>query len=89
MAVKQACKETGEKLAVAVLEGYQERVVEILCRSSGRVAKKGLGRHQRKDGEGELCRHRTFKRAGYWKDKRRLRGDECEASLRPAMVECV
>ena len=89
MAVKEACKEAAEKLAVAVLEGYQERTVETLCTSSGRVAKKGLGRHQRKGGEGEWCRYRRFKRTGYWQHDKRLRGAEADAWFRPAMVECL
>ena len=34
VAVKEACKEASEKLAVAVFDGYQERTVDTLCRSS-------------------------------------------------------
>lgn len=89
VSVKKACKEASQKLALAVVEGYQEKVVETLCSSSGRVKKKGLGKHRRKGDDGQWCRHRRFKRAGYWQDKRRLRGDECVVEFHPAMVECL
>ncbi len=87
--VSGAAREFGRRLALDVVEQYQERVVEILCSPSGRVAKKGLGAHELKGGEGRRCRRRTFKRAGYWKETRRLRGESCSVEFRPAMVECV
>jgi hypothetical protein len=88
-AVSKAVVEVGNRLALAVVEGYQEAIVETLCSASGRVAKKGLGRHEVKGGEGERCRCRRFKRAGYWSETRGLRSDLFRTEFRPAMVECL
>lgn len=87
-AARKAVAEVEEKLVLAVVEEYQQRVVEILCSASGSQAKKGLGRHEVKGDPGKWCRGRRFRRAGYWKESRRLRGSECEVEFRPAMVEC-
>lgn len=89
IAVKNATKEASEKVALAVIAGYQERIVDVLCSPSGRAAKKGLGRHERKGSEGSWCRYRRFKRAGTWREMRRLRGSECEVKFRPTLVECL
>jgi len=89
MAVREAIGEVGGEIARAVIEGYQERIVEVLCSPSGRVAKKGLGSHEVKGEEGRRCPGRRFRRAGYWSDVRQLRGPECVVEFRPAMVECV
>lgn len=87
-AVNEALKDGGSKMALMVLEGYQDRVVELLCSASGRVAKKGLGGHEVKGEEGHKCRCRTFRRAGKWSDERKLDGELFSVKFRPAMVEC-
>lgn len=78
-----------EQLATQVIEAYQEQVVSILCSRSGMVAKKGLGRHRGKGGDGALCRCRTFTRSGYWQDDRSLHGEYGTVRFRPAIVRCV
>jgi len=88
-AVKDVADEVKSRLVLAIVECYQEEVVEVLSRGSGSRAKKGLGSHERKGGEGERCRGRTFHRAGNWSESRRLRGDGMEVEFVPAMVECV
>jgi hypothetical protein len=87
-AVSKAGGEASERLACSIVEAYQERIVEVLCRRSGSVAKKGLGGHERKDLPGRRCRCRTFRRAGYWSDTRTLRGSCGTVTFRPAVVEC-
>lgn len=88
LAVRDEIKKSGEKMAVAILEGYQEVIVEIICSKSGRVKKKGLGSHDMKGCEGRKCRSRTFKRAGNWSDVKRLSGEMFSVEFIPAMVEC-
>jgi hypothetical protein len=87
-AARKAVEEVEGKLVQAVVEEYQKRVVAILCSASGSQAKKGLGRHEVKGEPGKWCRGRRFRRAGYWKETRRLRGSECEAEFLPALVKC-
>ena len=87
-AVNEAIKDGGSKMALMVLESYQERVVDLLCSVSGRVAKKGLGGHEVKGGDGRKCRCRTFRRAGKWSDEKKLYGELFSVKFRPAMVEC-
>jgi len=86
--VSKAGEEASERLARSIIEAYQERIVEVLCSASGRVAKKGLGGHERKDLPGRRCRCRTFVRAGYWSDTRTLCGSCGTVTFRPALVEC-
>lgn len=88
LAVRDEIKKSGEKMAVAILEGYQEVLVEILCSKRGMVKKKGLGSHDMKGKEGHKCRSRTFKRAGNWSDVKRLSGEMFAVEFIPAMVEC-
>jgi hypothetical protein len=88
LAVSEEIKEIGEKMSVAILEGYQEVLIEILCTKSGRVKKKGLGSHDIKGREGCKCRSRTFKRAGNWSDVKRLSGEMFSVEFIPSMVEC-
>ena len=88
LAINEVMREGGEKMAQIVLEGYQGRVVELLCSGSGRVAKKGLGCHEVKGEKGRRCKCRTFKKAGYWSDEKRLSGELFSVVFRPAMVEC-
>ena len=87
-AVSEARLVGAEKLARSIIEEYQERVVEVLCGPSGRVAKKGLGVHKVKEMEGRKCRCRTFRRAGHWTDTRTLHGAFGPVTFRPALVEC-
>lgn len=87
-AVTEGMRECGERLGKAVLERYQERLVEILSSPSGRVAKKGLGGHEVKGDPTRRCRHRSFKRAGHWNREKVLRGEHFTVGFRPAMVEC-
>jgi len=87
--VKEAVVEVSEQLALKTIEGYQERIVEVLCAASGSAAKKGLGRHEKKGEKGVWCRHRRFERAGHWSHARRLRGETCTVEFRPAMVKCL
>lgn len=87
-AVAKFRAEVGEKLGLAIVEGYQAKVVEVLCSPSGLVAKKGLGGHEGKDREGHRCRGRRFRRAGSWSDDRTLRGEVGSVTFRPALVEC-
>lgn len=75
-------------MATAIIEWYQDSIVEILCSPSGPVAKKGLGSHERKGGDGEKCRYRTFIRAGRWSDDRHLSGERFNVQFQPAIVEC-
>jgi hypothetical protein len=89
VAVGEAMKKASGAMARSVIEGYQERIVEVLCGPSGRVAKKGLGSHEVKREEGCRCPGRRFHRAGYWSDLRQLRGPECVAEFHPAMVQCL
>ncbi len=77
-----------EQLTRVVIESYQEQIVEVLCTASGLKAKQGLGLHEDKRHAGRRCRGRSFKRAGYWSEERRLRGERGEVWFRPAMVEC-
>lgn len=87
-AVSKAGAEASERLACSIIEAYQERIVDVLCSASGRVAKKGLGGHERKDLPGRRCRCRTFRRAGFWSDPRTLRGSCGTVTFRPAVVAC-
>lgn len=89
LAVAEARREAGEKLAKSIIEGYEECVVEVLCSPSGSVAKKGLGAHEVKDMPGRRCRCRTFVRAGRWNDTRTLRGACGRVTWQPAQVKCV
>jgi hypothetical protein len=89
LAVQKAMRQTSATVARAVIEGYQERLVELLCTASGSVAKKGLGSHEEKGKEGCRCRGRRFRRAGFWGRSRHLQGAECEVEFDPALVECV
>lgn len=88
----QACgkciRECYEHIARQVIEAYQERIVTILCSRSGMKAKKGLGSHEIKGGDGGLCRGRTFTRSGYWQDDRCLRGEYGSIKFRPAIIRC-
>jgi len=77
-----------EQLTAQVLEAYQQQIVSILCSPSGLRAKKGLGLHDHKSHEGQRCRCRRFKRAGYWQRERRLRGERGDVSFTVAMVQC-
>lgn len=88
-AVSLALQSVYEELTRVVIECYQEHVVGVLCTSSGLKAKQGLGLHEDKTHPGCRCRGRRFKRAGYWSEDRRLRGERGEVWFRPAMVECV
>jgi hypothetical protein len=87
-AVTKVRAEVGERLGLAIVEAYQEKVVEVLCSPSGLVAKKGLGGHEAKGREGHRCRGRRFRRAGSWSDDRTLRGEVGDVTFRPAVVEC-
>lgn len=87
-AVSGAVREVAGKLAGSIVEHYQSRIVEVLCSPSGPVAKKGLGSHEVKADPQKKCRHRRFKRAGYWSETRELRSDVCAMEFRPALVEC-
>ena len=89
LAVAEARREAGEKMAKSIIEGYEELVVELLCSPSGSVAKKGLGAHEEKGKKGRRCRCRTFRRAGRWSDTRMLRGACGLVMWHPALVECV
>jgi len=62
-----------EQLTRVVIESYQEQIVEVLCTASGLKAKQGLGLHEDKRHAWRRCRGRSFKRAGYWSEERRLR----------------
>jgi hypothetical protein len=77
-----------EQVTPLAIECYQEHVVELLCSASGLKAKKGLGLHENKKHPGHRCRCRCFKRAGYWQEERKLRGERGEITFRPAIVEC-
>jgi transposase-like protein len=87
--VKDTLGSVSEQLALQAVQGYQDRIVELLCTPSGSVAKKGLGRHEKKGEDGVWCRHRRFERAGYWGHTRRLRGETCAVKFQPAMVKCL
>ena len=87
--VKETMGPVSEQLAFQVVQGYEARVVELLCTPSGSVAKKGLGRHEKKGQDGVWCRHRRFERAGRWGHTRRLRGEVCAVEFEPAMVKCL
>jgi hypothetical protein len=87
-AVYGAIDQLGKKIVTEIVEAYQDLVVEILCSPSGPVAKKGLGSHEKKDGEGGKCRYRTFTRAGHWSEVRKLRGERFTAEFRPTMIQC-
>jgi len=87
--VKETLGSVSEQLALQVIQGYEERIVELLCTPSGTVAKKGLGRHEKKGQDGVGCRHRRFERAGHWGHTRRLRGEICTVEFQPAMVKCL
>jgi hypothetical protein len=76
-----------EKLVGRIVETYQQRIVELLCSPTGRVAKRGLGSHEKKGGVGR-CRCRTFKRAGHWAEERHLRGKDVEVTFYPAIIQC-
>jgi len=89
VAIEEAMWEAKGELAREVIEGYQERVVGVLCSASGVVAKKGLGSHEVKGHPGHRCPSRCFRRAGFWSDSRELQGPDCTASFRPQMVECL
>lgn len=86
-AISKARDEYTEKLALTVIEAYQEEVVRTLCRPSSLQAKKGLALHHSKLSSEQRCRCRRFKRAGYWSDLRELHSDVGSISFRPAMVE--
>ena len=88
IAVKDEIIRSAETMAVAILEGYQEVLVEIMCTKSGRARKKGLGGHDIKGREGCKCRSRTFKRAGNWSDAKKISGELFSAEFIPSMVEC-
>ena len=88
-AVAEARHEAGAKLAKSIIQGYEEKVVELLCSPSGSVAKKGLGAHEVKGVEGQRCRCRTFTRAGHWTDTRSLHGACGLVTFHPALVQCV
>lgn len=77
-----------EQVTPLVIECYQEHIVKLLCSPSGLKAKRGLGLHEKKGHPEHRCRCRCFKRAGYWQEERRLRGERGEITFRPAMVEC-
>ena len=87
-AVSEARMVGAAELAKRIIEEYQERVVEVLCGPSGRVAKKGLGAHEVKGMARRKCRCRTFRRAGHWTDTRTLHGAFGPVTFRPALVEC-
>jgi len=87
-AVVRAVRGVAEKLALVILKEYQDRITEALCSASGPVAKKGLGGHEVKGQEGRRCRCRSFRRSGYWKETRCLRGEYCSVEFRPRVVEC-
>ena len=86
--VGKAGREVVGKLALAIMREYQDQVVEVLCGPSGRVAKKGLGGHEVKGEAGRGCACRRFRRAGYWKETRGLRGEWCAVEFRPRVVKC-
>jgi len=87
-AVSKARDAYAEKLALTVIEAYQQQVVQTLCRPSGLVAKKGLGLHEAKGSAGRRCRCRRFKRAGYWSDVREFASDVGSIAFRPALIAC-
>jgi hypothetical protein len=87
-AVGMVLQSVYEQVTPLVIECYQEHIVELLCSPSGLKAKRGLGLHESKKEPGHRCKCRRFKRAGYWQEERRLRGERGEVSFRPAMVQC-
>ncbi len=87
--VTRVSKEAKEKIALAVIEAYEENIIEVLCDSNVPESKEGLGRHTRKGESKEWCQCRTFERAGYRSDKRRLRGNGFRIKFKPAMVKCL
>ena len=81
--VTRVSKEAKEKIALAVIEAYEENIIEVLCDSNVPESKEGLGRHTRKGESKEWCQCRTFERAGYRSDKRRLRGNGFRIKFKP------
>jgi hypothetical protein len=88
LAAEEALREAEGQVVQKVVEAYQEQVVSTLCRASGRKAKKGLGGHEVKGDPNRRCRHRRFRRAGYWSDRKFLYGPRNVVEFRPAMIEC-
>ena len=78
-AMVRASKEWNGELALTVVEGCQERIVEVLCSPSGMAAKKGLGSHEKKGGQGQRCRHRQGWQK-YWRERMKPQG-RCEIAI--------
>jgi hypothetical protein len=87
-AVAHRLDEAKSPVGQAVLEAYQERIVQTLCTPSGRSAKQGLGGHEVKGEPGRSCAQRSFRRAGFWTEDRQLRTSGLTRRFRPALVEC-
>jgi len=87
--VKRVSKEAKEKIALAVIQAYEEKIIELLCDSNVPAIKEGLGKHKRKGKSKEWCQCRTFERAGYRSDVRRLRGSGYKIEFKPAMLKCL
>lgn len=86
--VKEVIGEVSEGVGEEIIRGIQEDIIGRLCSRSGRVKKKGLGRHIRKGEESVLCRFRSFQRAGHRSEERKVKTDIGELRFKVAYVEC-
>jgi hypothetical protein len=94
--INEICNEVRETVASKVvvrvteeiIEGMQEHIRSNLTSSSGRVAKKGFGKHEQKGSEGMRCRFRVFKREGFRKSLRRIKTDLGEVAIRVGYISC-
>jgi hypothetical protein len=87
-AVERRLDEAKSPVGQAVVEAYQERIVQTLCSPSGSRAKKGLGGHAVKGEPRRSCPYRSFRKAGFWTEDRHLRTSGLPLRFRPALVEC-
>jgi hypothetical protein len=87
-AVKEAREEFGKQLAERVLEAYGQLLRDRLAQPVHPAMKKGLGSHSALGGTGK-CRSRSFKKAGYRSEPRRLRTELGLLEFSVGYVECV
>lgn len=86
--VKKTMQEVKIKVPEQIIEGMQEDIIERLTTPSGRVAKKGLGKHKQKGNDEVYCKHRTFRKKGFRVNPRHLKTDIGELELHLHQIEC-
>lgn len=89
VAVQAAMAAARSQAATKAIQRYEEQIINTLCGTSGRQAKKGLGSHEKKGDDGKRCRYRTFGGAGRWSDERTLYGGDghCLSARATSIIE--